>query len=213
MRPMSAVARDAGRGTGGHQPRSASRRNTEATVVHCPDLQSRGTAQHDQPGSDGAAQARSRHRGEERLEHDRRGRGAPVRRAAARKQRNVTLPPPAEMFLDTPAPGEGQEVTRKAPEPPPKPAAPTLGPPRLVKTITPRRPWRSPSAAIRAWTDGRLGRQRCRRRRARRHVEAPERGAEAPDHEPLPRRGAGRRCSSRASRRWQNRRRRRPASS
>ena len=45
------------------------------------DLQGRGTAQHVEPGSDGAAEARSRHRGEERVEHDRRGRRAAVRRA------------------------------------------------------------------------------------------------------------------------------------
>ena len=45
------------------------------------DLQGRGAAQHLEPGSDGAAEARSRHRGEERVEHDRRGRGAAVRRA------------------------------------------------------------------------------------------------------------------------------------
>ncbi len=54
------------------------------------------------------------------------------------KQRGVTLPPPAQMFLDTPAPTKGKKPAGKAPEPPPKPAAPTLGPPRLVKTITPR---------------------------------------------------------------------------
>ena len=46
-----------------------------------PDLQSRGAPQHLEPGSDGAAQARSRHRGEERIEHDRRGRRAGVRHA------------------------------------------------------------------------------------------------------------------------------------
>ena len=50
--------------------RSSVRRDVEVTVGNCPDLQSRGAAGNDQPGSDGAAQARSRHRGEERLEHD-----------------------------------------------------------------------------------------------------------------------------------------------
>ena len=66
-------------------PLNASRRShytdEEVTVGNCPDLQGRGTARHHEPGSDGAAQARSRHRGEERVEHDRRGRRAPVRRA------------------------------------------------------------------------------------------------------------------------------------
>ena len=57
-------------------------RTTGVTFGHCPDLQGRGTAGHHQPGSDRAAQARPRHRGQERVEHDRRGRGPSVRRAA-----------------------------------------------------------------------------------------------------------------------------------
>ena len=56
-------------------------RTTGVTFGHCPDLQGRGTAGHHQPGSDRAAQARPRHRGQERVEHDRRGRGPSVRRA------------------------------------------------------------------------------------------------------------------------------------
>ena len=55
-----------------------------------PDLQSRGAAEHLEPGSDGAAQARSRHRGEERVEHDRRGRRAGVRRRAWRGSADST---------------------------------------------------------------------------------------------------------------------------
>src|SRR5438445_12534 len=51
----------------------------EVTVGNCSDLQSRGTARHHEPGSVGAAQARPRHRGDERVEHDRRGRGQTVR--------------------------------------------------------------------------------------------------------------------------------------
>ena len=54
----------------------------EVTVGNSPDLQSRGAAGDDQSGSDGAAQARSRHRGEERLEHHRRGRRPPIRRSS-----------------------------------------------------------------------------------------------------------------------------------
>ena len=56
----------------------------EVDVGNCSDLQGRGAARHHEPGSDRAAQARSRHRGEERVEHDRRGRGAPVRRPPRR---------------------------------------------------------------------------------------------------------------------------------
>src|SRR2546425_917254 len=51
----------------------------EVTVGNCSDLQSRGTARHHEPGSVSAAQARPRHRGEERVEHDRRSRGQTVR--------------------------------------------------------------------------------------------------------------------------------------
>ena len=66
--------------------------NYRGTVGNCPDLQSRGASRHHEPGSDGAAQARPRHRGEERVEHDRRGRRAPVRRPPGAQQRNISLP-------------------------------------------------------------------------------------------------------------------------
>src|SRR4030095_14600560 len=46
------------------------------------DIQGRGTARHDEPGSARAAQARSRNRAKERLEHDRGGCRALIRRAA-----------------------------------------------------------------------------------------------------------------------------------
>ncbi len=56
------------------------------------------------------------------------------------RQRGITLPPPAQMFLETavPAKGGAKKAAARAPEPPPKPAAPVVGPPRLVRTITPR---------------------------------------------------------------------------
>ena len=54
------------------------------------------------------------------------------------KQRGITLPPVAQMFVESPPPAKGKKPTAKAPEPPPKPAAPSLGPPRLIRTITPR---------------------------------------------------------------------------
>jgi N utilization substance protein A len=84
---LEAAPADEGSGGPGDNDvcRGASRaiygRTTGVTFGHCPDLQGRGTAGHDEPGSDGAAQARPRHRGEERVEHHRRGRGPSVRRA------------------------------------------------------------------------------------------------------------------------------------
>jgi len=59
--------------------RSASQ---EVAFGNSPDLQGRGTAGHNEPGSDCAVEARSRHRSKERVEHDRRGRRPPVRRTA-----------------------------------------------------------------------------------------------------------------------------------
>ncbi len=61
------------------------------------------------------------------------------------RQRGITLPPPAQMFLETVVPAKGgassaKKAPARAPEPPPKPAAPVVGPPRLVRTITPRPP-------------------------------------------------------------------------
>jgi translation initiation factor IF-2 len=56
------------------------------------------------------------------------------------RQRGITLPPLAQMFVETAAPAKGgvKKAQARAPEPPPKPAAPVVGPPRLVRTITPR---------------------------------------------------------------------------
>ena len=52
------------------------------------------------------------------------------------RQRGVTLPPPSRMFEETPTPAKGKKAGGKAPEPP-KPTAPPLPPPRLIKTIRP----------------------------------------------------------------------------
>jgi translation initiation factor IF-2 len=57
------------------------------------------------------------------------------------RQRNISLPT-GDIFADTPPPARGGKKavpTKKAPEPV-KPAAPVLGPPRLVRTIRPAAP-------------------------------------------------------------------------
>jgi len=57
------------------------------------------------------------------------------------RQRGISLPS-GDMFAETPAPAKGgakKAATAKKAEPP-KPAAPVLGPPRLVKTIRPAQP-------------------------------------------------------------------------
>ena len=56
------------------------------------------------------------------------------------RQRNIALPG-GDMFSDTPAPAKGGKKTAAAKKAePPKPTAPALGPPRLVKTIKPLTP-------------------------------------------------------------------------
>jgi translation initiation factor IF-2 len=64
------------------------------------------------------------------------------------RQRNIALPS-GNIFADAPAPPKG--ASKKAPTAkkaePPKPAAPVLGPPRLVKTIKPAAP-PAPSALV-----------------------------------------------------------------
>ena len=111
------------------------RRRTQ--FVNGSDLQSRGTARHDEPGSARAAEARSRHRAEERVEHDRGSRRALVRRACRSSAQHLA----AGRRHVRRAPGAGQGRRKKAPAPkkaePPKPTAPVLGPPRLVKTVRP----------------------------------------------------------------------------
>ena len=121
--------------------------------------QDRGAAQHDEPGSDGAAQARSRHRGEERVEHDRRGRGAPVRRSSCRSSATSSCrPATSSPRCRSSRARRARPLAKKAPEPP-KPAAPVLPPPRLVKTAKPAaarsyRPKQTPEAPSRARRSG-----------------------------------------------------------
>ena len=104
------------------------------------DLQGRGTARHDEPGSAGAAQARSRNRAEERLEHDRGSRGALVRRASRAAAKHLAS---GRRHVRR-ARRSGEDHGKESPAPkkvePPKPAAPVLGPPRLVKTVKPHAP-------------------------------------------------------------------------
>jgi translation initiation factor IF-2 len=53
------------------------------------------------------------------------------------RQRNISLPG-GDMFAEHPAPAKGAKKAPSAKKPePPKPAAPVLGPPRLVKTVKP----------------------------------------------------------------------------
>jgi len=60
------------------------------------------------------------------------------------KQRNIQLPPASAMFAETPvAKGKKPLPSKKAAEPP-KPAAPALPPPRLVKTAKPAAPPAAP---------------------------------------------------------------------
>ncbi len=118
------------------------------------DLQSRGAAQHHEPGSDRAAEAGPRHRGEERVEHDRRGRGAGVRRhvwrgsAASRCRRTRRSPTRRPLRR-----GGLKKTAGRAPEPP-KPAAPAMPAPRLVKTAKPAAPPAEPAPAARAADTG-----------------------------------------------------------
>ena len=58
------------------------------------------------------------------------------------RQRNIALPG-GDMFAETPAPakaGAKKTATTAKKVEPPKPAAPVLGPPRLVKTVKPAAP-------------------------------------------------------------------------
>ena len=63
------------------------------------------------------------------------------------RQRNISVPSNAS-FADTPAPVRGKKPAGKAPEP--VKAAPTLGPPRLVKTAKPAAPAGADAAAFAA---------------------------------------------------------------
>jgi translation initiation factor IF-2 len=60
------------------------------------------------------------------------------------RQRNIALPG-GDMFADVPAPAKGgKKTTAVKKAEPPKPTAPVLGPPRLVKTIRPQAPPATP---------------------------------------------------------------------
>ena len=55
------------------------------------------------------------------------------------RQRGITLPPPAQMFLETAPPGRRARRRRRArPSRRRSRPRPSVGPPRLVRTITPR---------------------------------------------------------------------------
>ena len=149
--------------------------------------------------------ASSTHRGSRR---------ALVRRARAR-QRNISLPG-GDMFAEHPAPAKGG--AKKAPAPkkaePPKPAAPVLGPPRLVKTVKPAAPRRPTSRLPR-------GAATAAESRGAETVEARPRSSRqppAPEPEPVQprrrrarsrsrsrRRGTASRSKSRADRRARHR--------
>jgi translation initiation factor IF-2 len=61
------------------------------------------------------------------------------------RQRNIALPS-GDMFADVPAPAKGgKKATAVKKAEPPKPTAPVLGPPRLVKTIRPQAPPPTPA--------------------------------------------------------------------
>jgi hypothetical protein len=61
------------------------------------------------------------------------------------RQRNIALPG-GDMFAETPAPAKGGKKSAPAKKAePPKPSAPVLGPPRLVKTIRPQTPATPPA--------------------------------------------------------------------
>jgi translation initiation factor IF-2 len=63
------------------------------------------------------------------------------------RQRNISLPT-GDMFAEHPVPAKGGKKAPAAKKPePPKPAAPVLGPPRLVKTIRPAAPPVEPEPA------------------------------------------------------------------
>ena len=148
---------------------SRARALIEVTVGNCSDLQGRGAARHHEPGSDGAAQARSRHRGEERVEHDRGSRGAPVRRAPGAAAQHHAAD--GDIFAETPvAKGKkGSAPAKKAAEPA-KPAAP------VAAAAAPRQNRQARRRARR----GRAGRRRARtgRRRAGRGGAARRRSRE-----------------------------------
>ncbi len=98
------------------------------------------------------------------------------------RQRSISLPG-GDMFAEHPAPAKGG--AKKAPAPkkaePPKPTAPVLGPPRLVKTVKP-----AAHDAAEAEPSHRLRRLRRRQSRAAGHRAAGCRRAPAGRPNPSP---------------------------
>ena len=97
------------------------------------------------------------------------------------RQRNISLPG-GDMFAEHPVPAKGGKkapVAKKAE--PPKPAAPVLGPPRLVKVVRPAAPAVADGdAPRRQHTSDALARQSRRRRsRLRRRPVARDRAGGA----------------------------------
>ena len=120
------------------------------------------------------------------------------------RQRNIALPG-GDMFADTPAPpakgGKKAAPAKKAAEPP-KPTAPVLGPPRLVKTIRPAAPPPGSAVAEVEAADrhpvrgGRAGRSRRAAQSAEpvaaaRRCRTSRRSPRAPPNQPRARRGTG----------------------
>ena len=148
----------------GETPRRRRERDEDGTVGagelfgNCSYLQGRGASQHEQPGSAGAAEARARHRAEERIEHDRRGRRAPVRRAPrARAQHHAARRRHVRRRARRRSPARRSRRRRQRSRSPRNRQRPTLAPPRLVKTVEAG----CPAAPCR-----RAGRRRAGRRRA-----------------------------------------------
>ena len=180
--PAGDVEAGAARPTG--EPQSTGRREVNGNSS---DLQSRGAAQHLEPGSDGAAQARSRHRGEERIEHDRGGRRAGVRRAAgASAEHHRAVERLVRRHADR---RPWAEAWRPRPPSRQRPAAVALPPPRLVKTAKPA----AAPADRRGRTRPQSPRPQCTRPTEVAHVSASPRVV--PDvPEPVVGSRAGRRC-------------------
>jgi translation initiation factor IF-2 len=67
------------------------------------------------------------------------------------RQRGISLPG-GDMFAETPAPpkASAKKATAQKKAEPPKPTAPVLGPPRLVKTVKPVQPAAEPAAPVAA---------------------------------------------------------------
>ena len=163
------------------------------------DLQGRGAARHDQPGSARAAQARSRHRAEERVEHARGGRRALVRRARGAPAQHLAARR-RHVRRDARAAGKGRQEGARPPRRPRaaeagRPGARTAAPGQDVRPATPRagsagrRNRTRPSRRCRGTAGG------SRRRRLSSNRSRPPPVAEAAADRRAARRGARRRAS------------------